>query len=582
MSKPVTVRVEQDVPARMRDGTILYSDVYRPDTPGRYPTILCRTPYDKDAFSTRVDSVDPIRAARQGYAFVMQNVRGRYNSEGTFYTFKNEINDGYDTVEWAASQTWSSGAVGMHGGSYVGATQWLAAISRPPHLKCIIPSITSDDYYEGWTYQGGAFQYFFNLSWAVSLAMANIEHIERDHGDVATDSERMMEALKDLDGAFETLNFADHPLFKNPALAPYFNDWVQHSDDDAYWKSVNIRERHSNVDVPAYNMGGWFDIFLGGSIRNFMGMQKNGATEAARTGQRLIIGPWFHDSSPGSVAGEVNFGPSASAVSFDFQGTKLRWYDYWLKGEDNGVGEEDPVRIFVMGANEWRSEKEWPLARTQYTDYYLHSGGRANSARGDGSLSIEAPGDEPYDAYLYNPNNPVPTRGGGLCCNEAVSPPGSFDQSAIEAREDVLVYSTAVLEQPVEVTGPVTVTLYAASSAVDTDFTAKLVDVCPCGGAVNLTDGIVRARYRESTSEAKLIAPGEVYEYKIDLWATSNLFKAGHRIRLEISSSNFPRFDRNPNTGGALGKGTAAKPASQTILHNGSYASRVTLPVIPA
>ena len=338
MSKPVTVRVEQDVPARMRDGTILYADVYRPDTPGRYPVILCRTPYDKDAFGTRVDSLDPIRAAREGYAFVMQNVRGRYNSEGTFYTFKNEINDGYDSVEWAASQPWSTGAVGMHGGSYVGATQWLAAISRPPHLKCIIPSITSDDYYEGWTYQGGAYQLFFTLSWAVSLVMANLEHIERDHGDISTDSERMMEALKDLDGAFETLNFAEHPLFKNPAMAPYFNDWVQHPEDDSYWKSVNIRERHSTVEVPAYSMGGWFDIFLGGALRNFTGMQKNGASEAARNGQRLLVGPWFHDDTPGSVGGEVNFGPTASAVSFDFQGTKLRWYDYWLKGEDNGVG----------------------------------------------------------------------------------------------------------------------------------------------------------------------------------------------------------------------------------------------------
>ena len=327
-------------------------------------------------------------------------------------------------------------------------------------------------------------------------------------------------------------------------------------------------------------MSGWYDIFLGGAIRNFVGMRENGATDAARNGQRLIIGPWFHDDSPGSVGGEVNFGPSASAVSFDFHGTKLRWFDYWLKGEDNGVGEEDPVRIFVMGANEWRSEKEWPLARTQYTDYYLHSGGRANSARGDGSLSIEAPGDEPYDAYLYNPNNPVPTRGGGLCCDAAASPPGSFDQSAIEAREDVLVYSTEVLESPVEVTGPVTVTLYAASSAVDTDFTAKLVDACPCGGAVNLADGIVRARYRESTEEAKLITPGEVYEYKIDLWATSNLFKAGHRIRLEISSSNFPRFDRNPNTGECAGSGDGEPSLHRRLLHNGSY-SRVTLPVIP-
>ena len=582
MAQPVTVRVEQDVPTRMRDGTVLYSDLYRPDTPGRYPVILCRTPYNKDAFATRVDSLDPIRAAREGYAFIMQNVRGRYNSEGAFYTFKNEINDGYDTVEWAATQPWSTGAVGMHGGSYVGATQWLAAISKPPHLKCIIPSITSDDYYEGWTYQGGAFQLFFTMSWSLSLATGNLEHIERDHGDVGKDASAMAEAQVDMESALEHLGFADHPLYKNPALAQYFNDWVHHESDDSYWRAVNIRDRHSEIDVPAYNMGGWFDIFLGGTIRNYLGMRQNGATEAARSGQRLIIGPWFHDSSPGSVAGEVNFGPSADSTSFDFQGSKLRWFDYWLKGEQNGLDAEDPVRIFVMGANEWRSEKEWPLARTRFTDYYLHSGGKANSARGDGTLSVAAPGDEPNDAYLYNPNNPVPTRGGGLCCDSASSPPGSFDQGAIEAREDVLVYSTEPLENPVEVTGPVTLTLYAASSAVDTDFTAKLVDACPCGGAVNLADGIIRARYRESTSEAKPITPGEVYEYKIDLWATSNLFKAGHRIRLEVSSSNFPRFDRNPNTGAPLGTASAGVPASQTVLHNQSHPSRLTLPVIPA
>ena len=578
----IPIRVDQNVPARMRDGTTLYADVYRPEAPGRYPVILTRTPYDKDNYGTRVDSLDPIRAAREGYAVVIQNVRGRYNSEGEFYTFMNEIEDGYDTVEWAAAQPWSTGKVGMHGGSYVGATQWLAAVSRPPHLVAIFPSITSHDYYEGWTYQGGAFQLNFALNWSLSLSLANLENLSRSLGDLAGEGKMMAEAFDHLHDAVGFLPLKDYPALSAPGLAPYYYDWIKHPENDSYWHRWNIEDRHHTIQVPAYSMGGWYDIFLGGTIRNFVGMRKNGATEEARRGQKLMIGPWFHDSDPGNKTGEVDFGLASDTASFDFHGVKLRWFDHWLKAEENGIIDEDPVRIFVMGANVWRDEGEWPLSRTRYVNYYLHSNGNANTLNGDGSLSPEAPGDEPWDAFLYNPVNPVPTRGGGLCCHEAAYPPGAFDQREVESRADVLVYSTPPLEKDTEVTGPVTVTLWAASSAVDTDFTAKLVDLCPCGGAINLTDGIIRAKYRESTTQARLIKPDEVYEYKIDLWATSNVFKAGHSIRLEISSSNFPRFDRNPNTGSALGEDTALRPASQMVLHNSRYPSCVTLPVIPS
>jgi putative CocE/NonD family hydrolase len=566
----------------MRDGTTLYADVYRPEVPGRYPVILTRTPYDKDNYGTRVDSLDPIRAAREGYAVVIQNVRGRYNSEGKFYTFMNEIEDGYDTVEWAATQPWSTGKVGMHGGSYVGATQWLAAVSRPPHLVAIFPSITSHDYYEGWTYQGGAFQLNFALNWSLSLSLANMENLSRSLGDLAAEGKVMAKAFDHLHDAVGFLPLKDYPALSAPGLAPYYYDWIKHPENDSYWRQWNIEDRHHTIQVPAYSMGGWYDIFLGGTIRNFVGMRKNGATEEARRGQKLMIGPWFHDSDPGNKTGEVDFGLASDTASFDFHGIKLRWFDHWLKAEENGIIDEAPVRIFVMGTNVWRDEGEWPLSRTSYVNYYLHSDGNANTLNGDGSLSPEAPGDERWDVFLYNPVNPVPTRGGGLCCHEAAYPPGAFDQREVESRADVLVYSTPPLERDLEVTGPVTVTLWAASSAVDTDFTAKLVDLCPCGGAINLIDGIIRARYRESTTQAKLIQPDEVYEYKIDLWATSNLFKAGHCIRLEISSSNFPRFDRNPNTGNALGEDTALRPASQMVLHNSRYPSCVTLPVIPS
>ncbi|MCH9037325.1 MAG: CocE/NonD family hydrolase [Chloroflexi bacterium] len=576
------IRVDQNVPARMRDGTTLYADVYRPEAPGRYPVILTRTPYDKDNYGTRVDSLDPIRAAREGYAVVIQNVRGRYNSEGEFYTFMNEIEDGYDTVEWAAAQPWSTGKVGMHGGSYVGATQWLAAVSRPPHLAAIFPSITSHDYYEGWTYQGGAFQLNFALNWSLSLSLANMENLSRSLGDLAAEGKVMAEAFDHLHDAVGFLPLKDYPALSAPGLAPYYYDWIKHPENDSYWHRWNIEDRHHTIQVPAYSMGGWYDIFLGGTIRNFVGMRKNGATEEARRGQKLMIGPWFHDSDPGNKTGEVDFGLASDTASFDFHGIKLRWFDHWLKAEENGIIDEAPVRIFVMGANVWRDEGEWPLSRTRYVNYYLHSDGNANTLNGDGSLSPEAPGDERWDVFLYNPVNPVPTRGGGLCCHEAAYPPGALDQREVESRADVLVYSTPPLEKDTEVTGPVAVTLWAASSAVDTDFTAKLVDLCPCGGAINLTDGIIRARYRESTTQARLIQPDEVYEYKIDLWATSNVFKAGHSIRLEISSSNFPRFDRNPNTGNALGEDTALRPASQMVLHNSRYPSCVTLPVIPS
>jgi putative CocE/NonD family hydrolase len=582
MGPHTCIKTQTDVPIPMRDGVRLYADIYRPDTEEKVPVLLQRTPYNKALAANRVMSLDAVRAASHGYAVVIQDTRGRFASEGEFYPFLNEPDDGYDTVEWCAAQPWSSGKVGMYGRSYVGATQWLAAIARPPSLAAIVPGITASDYYEGWTYQGGALAWGFILSWTLNrLALANLGAISRTQYIPPGAREALVQAIDHMDDSFLHLPLKSYPHLKGP-LAPYFYDWISHPTSDAYWRRWRIEDHWPQLTIPALNLGGWHDIFLKGTCRNFVGMRKHGATPEARTGQRLLIGPWHHSTPFPEVSGEVYFGLAASQGAVDTDALHLRWFDYWLKGIDNGVQSDPPVRIFVMGANHWRDEQEWPLARTQYRDYYLHSGGRANTAGGDGLLSQQPPGQEPSDVYLYDPRHPVPTRGGGLCCGQAFVPGGAYNQQEIEARPDVLVYSTPPLESDAEITGPLALTLYAASSAPDTDFAAKLVDVSPCGCTRNLTDGILRARYRESTDTPKLIQPGQVYCYSIDLVATSNLFQKGHRIRLEISSSNFPRFDRNPNTGKEPWEETATVPAVQTIFHDPQHPSHLTLPIIPS
>lgn len=580
MRETVRLTVERDVAMPMRDGTVLYADVYRPEGAGRHPVILLRTPYNKAFPRMAYVQLDPMRAASRGYALVVQDTRGRYASEGEFSCFRNEVDDGYDTVEWVARAPWSDGNVGMYGASYMGATQWLAAIARPPHLKCIVPMITASDYHEGWTYQGGAFALGLNLSWTLAnLVLPNLAHYKLSPAEMTAIRAELIDAVDRMCGPFEHLPLTDYPTLRKHRLADYYYDWLAHPEDDAYWKQWNIESRHAEIAVPALNIGGWHDIFLGGTIRNYTGMRRNGPTAVARS-QRLIIGPWIHGLLWPNVNGEVDYGVVSQGPAIDLDGILLRWFDHWLRGVDTGMLAEPPVKVFVMGQNAWRDEADWPVARARETRFYLHSGGHASTLGGDGTLSTDAPSTEPPDHYLYDPRHPVPTRGGALCCWQGAVPGGAFDQREVEARPDVLVYTTAPLTEPVEVTGPITMKLWAVSSAPDTDFTAKLVDVEPSGYARNLTDGIVRARYRESTARAALIEPGRVYEYTIDLWATANVFKAGHRIRLEVSSSNFPRFDRNPNTGHALGADAELRPAMQTVLHDATRPSHVVLPIV--
>jgi putative CocE/NonD family hydrolase len=555
------VTVEHGVAAKMRDGVILRADIYRPKADGKFPVLLERTPYDKRG------SVNfGYRIAPYGYVVIIQDVRGRYTSEGEWYPFKYESQDGYDTVEWAASLPYSNGKVGMIGGSYVGATQMLTAIAHPPHLAGILPVVTASNYHDGWTYQGGAFEQWFNESWTTGLAEDTL--MRR----VGKRSNAKRWALE--------LPLTGYPLLDlgtTEGLAQYFLDWLAHPDYDDYWKQWSIDEHDAEINVPAYHVGAWYDIFLGGTLRNYVHIKARGGSEAARKDQRLLVMTGGHAGS-GPKIGDVDFGKESVV---DEDALALRWYDYLLKGIDNGMGSEKPVKLFVMGKNVWREEDGWPLVRASETRYYLHSAGSANTLSGDGTLSTAAPAGETADTYVHDPADPVPTRGGPLCCDATHEAPGAFDQRPVEARKDVLVYSTPAFQQDFEVTGPVSVELYASSSAVDTDFTAKLVDVWPNGYAQNLTEGIIRARYRRSPEKAEFMNPGEVYKFSIDLWATSNVFLKGHKLRLEISSSNFPRFDRNLNTGEDPGRSTRIVKATNTICHDRERPSALILPVVP-
>jgi len=560
--------VERNAVMKTRDGVTLRADIYRPAADGSYPVLLTRTPYNKDAFAAFGQ-----KAVARGFMVVVQDVRGRYTSEGEWYPFKHETDDGYDAVEWAAALPNSNGKVGMFSGSYVGATQMLAAIGHPPHLAGICPIVTASNYHENWTYQGGAFEQWFNESWTSSLAQDTFN--------------RQIAAAKNALIGSVVLPLRQYPVFNlgaaqdGPALtrtlAPYFLDWLDHPTYDGYWKQWSIEENYANIQVPALTIAAWYDIFQDGSLRNYMGMKSHAGTEAARNGQHLIVAIGGH-SGWGRTVGEVDFGPDAP---FDENAAILDWYDYLFLGKQNEFANGKPVKIFVMGKNEWRYEDNWPLKRAAESRAFLHSNGKANSASGDGRLVAgkRLPDDDPPDSFVYDPANPVPTVGGPLCCDALHLAPGPRDQRQVESRPDMLVYTTFPLVEDVEITGPVTLDLFAKSSAVDTDFTAKLVDVAPDGTAINLTEGILRARFRESTSEAKPIVPGQVYEYKIDMWSTSNVFLKGHRIRLEVSSSNFPRFDRNLNTGKDASTDSTFVKATNTILHDSSHPSALILPV---
>lgn len=568
----IDIVIQYDVPMKTRDGITLYADIYRPKSPDKLPVILMRTPYDKSV-NWAVSSV--FQMVPRGYVVIIQDVRGRYRSEGEWYPFRHEQADGFDTVEWAAALPFSDGKVGMMGGSYVGATQMLAAIAQPPHLVAIAPNVTASNYHDGWTYQGGAFEQWFDQNWTSQLAQNTLQRLIHQNTNALV--------------GVPTLPLANYPVFNfgqlpadaqlTAAIAPYYLDWLAHPDYDDYWKQWSVEENFSRIAVPMLQVGGWYDIFSAGTLRNYMGAKAHGSTEAARTQQHLLMEIGGH-AGFGHRIGDVDFGPHATENGYT--NVILDWYDFLCKGIRNQFATDKPVKLFVMGANEYRQEDDWPPPQAQPTKYFLHSAGKENSLRGDGSLSTSSPKSEPAGAYLYNPANPVPTIGGPLCCDAEHMEPGPRDQRAVENRDDVLVYSTGPLPRDLEVTGPVTADLFVKSSAVDTDFTAKLVDVAPDGFAQDLTEGILRMRYRASPEHAVLMNPGQIYEISLDLWATSNVFLRGHSLRLEISSSNFPRFDRNLNTGEEIKFGRTFVSATNAILHDAQHPSALVLPIMPS
>ena len=556
---PKTILVERDVAMQTRDGVTLRADVYRPDTPEPLPVLLQRTPYGK-GFSQIPFA---LMAAERGYAVVIQDTRGRWNSEGERYPFIYEKNDGYDTVEWAAHQPWANGKVGMFGGSYVGYTQLAAAVTHPHSLVTLTPIVTFCDPHAV-AESGGAPFLGVPVAWTLLVwAMLEIFRLP------PAEQPPLMAQLIDLvDGmasgeTFRQLPLRNLPLIGEGGLTPFLMDSIPSPRRDALWQGLHCPQRE--INLPAFHIGGWYDIFIASTLRDFTAIRTQGHPQ-----QKLLIGPWTHSVFESAV-GEADFGLQANGMFFIPEEMLFRWFDYWLKGMTNGAMDGSPIRIFVMGEQRWRDESEWPLARTRFTPFYLHSSGAANTLHGDGLLSPEKPSIEAVDTFLYDPRNPTPTRGGAMLGWRGAMPDGVYDQRPVEARPDVLVYTTPALQNDMEVTGYLEVHLWAATTAPETDFTAKLVDVHPDGYAQNIQDGIVRVRP----------SAGEIQEHTIDLAATSNLFKAAHRIRLEISSSNFPRFDRNLNTGSVQWQEAELRPALQTILHDAEHPSHIILPIIP-
>lgn len=566
------ITVEFNVPARMRDGTILRANIYRPAGEGRWPVLLTRLPYGKD-FPLGSAALDPVQAARRGYVVIVQDTRGRAASDGDWVPFRDEGDDGEATLAWAAALPCADGQVGMYGVSYFGFTQWAAAVRQPPALKAIVPGVTWADPFDGLFFRGGAVELGTVANWLLGMGL---DTLFRRHGQNPAELGPAVAALCRAMDALGPTGYWALPLgsfapLRRPEVAPILFEVLPAGLDRSQpaVAATSLLGRHTQVLAPSLNLGGWYDIFLKGTLDNFAAMHAQGKPA------KVLIGPWSHVDQRNPV-GEVNFGTGAQSGFIDLQmdvgSLQLRWFDHWLKGRDTGLLAEPPIKLFVMGANVWRDENEWPLARARNTAYYL---------RAEGRLSLEPPEAEAPDGYDYDPADPVPTRGGALLMTPEYRA-GPFDQRPIEARLDVLVYRTAPLAQDVEVTGPISVRLWAVSSAPDTDFVARLTDIYPDGYALNLADGIVRARHRHAAQgePAALIEPGRPYEFVIDLWATSNLFRAGHRIGLQVTSSCFPRWDRNPNTGHPLGADSELRVAHQTILHDHEHPSCVWLPIV--
>jgi uncharacterized protein len=554
------VSVERDLECRLRDGVVLRADVYRPATEVSLPVLLMRLPYGKATGGANWGYAHPAWYAQRGYVVAIQDVRGRYTSDGVFTPFVDESADGHDSVEWAASLPGSTGAVGMYGFSYPGATQLLAAAARPPSLAAIAPGFTSPQFYEGWTYSGGALSLASMLGWASFLALDAARRAGDDEAHAA-----LLGALGGATALYWHLPLRDVvPLLDT--YAPYFRDWLDHPAYDDYWRSTAVDEDFSRIDVPGLHTGGWYDIFHAGTVACFRGLR--------RAPQKLLLGPWQH--SPWRAIGAPGRHDAGANEVDDWH---VRFFDEVLKGKPSGVFTH-AARVFVLGEG-WRDIDDWPPPTSTEQAWYLHSDGRANSLYGDGTLSLQQPGDERADVYLYDPLMPAASLGGHSCCTETIAPMGPADQEPYEASKMVLVYTSERLDRELVLLGDAAVELWASSTALDTDFTARLCVVGRDGVSTNLKEGIVRARFRDSRAEPTPLVPGEVFRFRIPLGPVGTRLEPGTRLRLDVSSSDFPQWDRNLNTGGPLyvEPATAAVVATQAVYHDSSRPSRLLLPV---
>lgn len=558
----------------MRDGVRLRADVYRPDGSEPVPALAQRIPYGKDLAGPTNFNFDVLRAVRAGYAVVVQDTRGRYQSDGDFRPFEDESADGVDTIAWIASQPWSNGRVGMVGGSYTGATQLLAAAGAPPALQAIAPVLTAADYSDGWVYRGGAFELGLSLWWTL---FSLVPEAIRRAGENPDELQEVYEALDEIEGWYAKLPLAEPEVVSK--RAPYYRSWIEGASSPAAIRRTSPCASFDSISVAALHIGGWYDCFLGGTLANFRELRSRGEAGS----QRLIVGPWSHGVT-GPWFPQRRFPMRAAGDVLDLTAVQLGWFDQWLRDSDDAAEPQLPVRLFVMGADEWRSEPDWPLPDTRYAEMFLRSGGRANRSVGNGRLMEEPPADEPPDVYRYDPRDPVPTVGGQTLLPGPLvgANAGPMDQAGVESRADILCYTSDPLDRPVEVTGPVCARLFVSTSARDTDFTVKLVDVHRDGRAEILTDGILRLRFRRGMQEPVPVVPDAIEEIEIDMWATSNRFAAGHRIRVEVSSSNFPRFDRNTNSGKAIGSDGLddVTVAVNRVYHDRRHPSRIVLPLI--
>lgn len=549
------VRVLHDQRVPLREGISLSADVYLPLGAQGLPTIVQWTPYE----STRERFVSwGVWFASRGYAAVVVDVRGRYESEGTFAAWTHDGPDAYDTVTWAADQQWSNGRIGTWGRSYGGLVQWQLAHLQHPNVQCLAPQVIHDDYFWDGYWTGGAFQLALTLGaaalWTSALSL------------ITGPSARDVVLNDRIFGHLPLIELDEVTIGRE---VDYWRLWWEHQTNDAYWQA--FRHRPEQVSVPIFQQGGWFDPYSGSHLRSF-------ASIGERVPNRVLIGPWSHEEEIDTFTGDVDL----SAAHTVIREHELAFYDRYLKDVDNGWEERPAAELFVLGANRWRGEREWPLPQTVDTPFYLRRGQ---------ALTIDEPrADEPADRYAYDPADPVPTIGGVnsvlTMTQGAQTPirPGPVDQRTLEARDDVLVYTSDALDEDLEVIGPVEMVLYAASSAKDTDFFVRLCDVYPDGRSIFLTEGVIRARYRGSAEgeSMELLEPGEVAEYRIRCYPVANVFRRGHRIRLDVTSSSFPRFSRNLNTGEDVGTGTRMQVAQQSVLHTAAHPSHVVLPVIPS